>query len=141
MVGRKFDPIKAAPWCTGGLGLGFAGPAALGAAFGGGAGAAAAAATGGSAATVTPGGIRTAERSLDRVLNDAALFEPWLRRHFPANQPYSGDTSRKTSEAIQRAGLQARIDPGHGTGFWTGPHITDMLGKKHSHPHYALVVR
>ena len=122
MGGRKFNPFNAAAWCLAGMGLGAAGPAIvelLG--YGAGAGAAAGAAAG------------PASRTLDKILNDEKLLDQWLRHKFPADRPYSAEASREIWDAIKRAGLEARVDMGHSTGSWTGPHINVTVGGANVH--------
>jgi len=62
-------------------------------------------------------------RTLNDILKNKEIFNRFLRRKHPSNQPFSLEDSRKIWDAMKNIGLDPVRQPGHSTGLWRGPHI------------------
>ena len=75
--------------------------------------------------SVTPGaaGGAVPGRGLDDILKDNDLFNRWLNRPHPNNQPLSPADATKVWDKLKSLGKAPRLDAGHPGTQWTMPHI------------------
>ncbi|MCC7083841.1 MAG: RHS repeat-associated core domain-containing protein [Pirellulales bacterium] len=77
-------------------------------------------------------------RGLDDILSDDKIFDRYMKRKFPNDEPFCKEDAQKLwdklKERLGRIGKEPRLDQGHPGTQWPGPHINVPGG-----PHIPVV--